>query len=358
LDGFLRATPRFTNYFSLHNACILLSSILLELRQRTRNMLIEEELAGVSPDKDTLLTIGVFDGVHLGHKYLLTRLKEQAKQQDLLSGVVTFRQHPQEVLSPRVKLFYLTSLEEKVSLLKCEGADAVIALTFTRELAKLGARRFVSLLQKYLRMKGLIVGPDFALGHGREGSVDALRQLGEEMDFSVTVLPPEVVSGEVVSSTAIRNALAEGDIDRVNELIGRHFSLKGKVAEGDKRGFSLGFPTANLEVDPKQALPGDGVYATLAYLDGGGFPSVTNIGLRPTFGGRGRTIETFIIDYHGDLYGHGLRIDFVERIREEKRFASAEELKRQLAEDVKQGKAILESRSGTKEKAPVVDSRE
>jgi len=306
-------------------------------------MQVEEELAELSPEKDMLLTIGVFDGVHLGHKYLISQLTEHARQQNLLSGVVTFRQHPQEVLSPRTNLPFLTNLAERVNLLKNEGVDAVIALSFTQELARLNAGQFVGLLKKYLRMRGLLIGPDFALGRSREGDADALRTLGQDMNFSVIVIPPVMVNGEVVSSTAIRNALANGDIKRVVSLIGRPFSLQGLVTTGAGRGLKLGFPTANLDTDPKQALPADGVYATWAYINDKAYQSVTNVGRRPTFGSNGRTIEVYILNYHGELYGRELKIDVVERLRGEKQFDSVEELKKQIAEDIKQGEAILDS---------------
>ncbi len=308
-------------------------------------MPIEEELAELSPEKDMLLTIGVFDGVHLGHKYLISQLIERARQQDLLSGVVTFRQHPREVLSPRTRLPYLTNLAEKVSLLKNEGVETVITLSFTRESAQLSAGQFVGLLKKYLRMRGLIIGPDFALGRNREGNTDNLRKLGQDMNFSVIVISPMTINGEVVSSTTIRDALAKGDMKKVNSLIGRPFSLQGQIVTGTGRGSELGFPTANLGIDPKQALPAEGVYTTWAHIDGEVYQSVTNIGQRPTFGSHERTVETYILNYHGNLYGSELRIDFVERLRSEKRFGTVEELKKQIAEDVKQGVAILDSRS-------------
>ncbi len=307
-------------------------------------MQAEEELAELSLEKDAFLTIGVFDGVHLGHKHLISQLVEQARQQNLLSGVVTFRQHPREVLSPRTKLLFLTNLAERVSLLKNEGIDAVIILSFTRELAQFSAGQFVGLLKKYLRMRGLIIGPDFALGRGKEGNANTLRKLGQDMNFSVMVIPPVMVNGEVVSSTAIRNALADGDMKRVANLIGRSFSLQGQVATGAGRGSELGFPTANLDVDPKQALPPDGVYATWSYIDGKAYQSMTNIGRRPTFDGNGRTLETYILNYHSNLYGRELRIDIIERLRGEKQFDTIEELKKQIAEDIKQGIAILDSR--------------
>ncbi len=304
-------------------------------------MLVEEELAKVSPKKDMLLTIGVFDGVHLGHKYLISQLMKQAKQQNLLSGVVTFRQHPLEILSPQTRLLYLTTVTEKVNLLKNEGVDAVVPLSFTRELAELSARQFASLLKKYLRMRGLVIGPDFALGRNREGSADTLHTLGQDMGFSTTVIAPAMVNGEMVSSTAIRDALADGDMKKVSRLMGRYFSLQEKVATGTGRGSGLGFPTANLDIDSKQALPTDGVYATWVHIGDKTYPSMTNIGLRPTFASNERTVETYILNYHDNLYGHEIKIDFVERLRGEKRFDTVEELKKQIAEDIKQGIAIL-----------------
>lgn len=305
---------------------------------------MEEELTRHSPGKDTLLTIGVFDGVHLGHKYLISQLVELAGTQDMLPGVVTFRRHPQEVLFPQTKMPFLTDLEERSRLLEKEGVALVVPLSFTREWAELGARRFVGLLMKHLRMRGLVIGADFALGRGREGDTAALRLLGREMSFSVDVVPAVKLNGEVVSSTVIRQALAEGDMAKVRRMVGRDFSLHGRVVTGAGRGAGMGIPTANLDIDPEHAIPLDGVYATRAYIDGRSYHSMTNIGRNPTFGNSERGVEVYIIDYSGDLYGREVRIDIVERLRGEERFSSAEELKKQIAEDVKKGKAILDAR--------------
>jgi len=307
-------------------------------------MSVEEELARLSPEKEMLLTIGVFDGVHLGHKYLIAQLKELARQQGLLSGVITFRQHPQEVLSPQTKLPFLTDLDQRTKLLKNEGVKAIIPLSFTPELAQLSPGQFLGILKKHLRMRGLVIGSDFALGRNREGNTDTLRRLGQEMGFSVTVVPPMVIDGEVVSSTAIRKALAEGDVKRVQNLVGRPFRLHGRVMAGARRGVELGFPTANLDISPQQALPAEGVYVSRAQIDDQAHPAMTNIGQRPTFGENQRVVEVYLLDYHGDLYGQELAIDIIERLRDEKKFDTPEQLKKQIAEDVKQGKAILDSR--------------
>ncbi len=303
----------------------------------------EQELSQISPEKETVLTIGVFDGVHLGHKALLDELKKQAKELNALSGVVTFRYHPDELLSPNKSLPYLTSLNQRVKLLKAEGIDLVVTLTFNSELAALEAQEFIALLKKYLKMRALVVGPDFALGKGRKGNIDYLRKLGQETGFTVTVVPPVVVNNEAVSSTVIRKALADGDMKRVHNLAGRYFSFSGKVVVGEKRGRKLGFPTANLDVHPRQALPPFGIYATLAHIGGKTYKSVTSIGIRPTFTEGIRTIEIYILDFDKDIYGKELKVDFIEKLRNEKKFNSVEELTKQIAEDVKQGKAILES---------------
>jgi riboflavin kinase/FMN adenylyltransferase len=237
----------------------------------------------------------------------------------------------------------LTSLAQRTGLLKNEGIEAVIPLSFTPELAGLSARRFIMLLKKYLRIRALVIGADFVLGRGREGNVDTLGALGEELGFSVVVIPPVKNGGEVISSTAIRKALTDGDMNKAGSLLGRPFSIQGQVITGTGRGRELGFPTANLEIDPKQALPAEGVYASWAYLDSQAYQSMTNIGRCPTFGGSDRTVEVYLLNYDGNLYGRELKIDIVERLRDEKRFDTVDELKKQVAEDVKQGIAILSS---------------
>ena len=307
-------------------------------------MQIEKELAKVKPQKETLLTIGVFDGIHLGHQRLLTHLRDEARKKNWLSGVVTFKSHPKAVLSPENKLLWLSDMETRISLIRDLGIDVIVVLPFTSELARLTAQRFVQLLKEYLKMCGLIIGPDFALGKDREGDADKLRILGQEMGFSVEVIPPVVIDGQVVSSSAIRQALAQGDMKKAEKLFGRLFSLSGVVVGGDRRGRTLGFPTANLELKPEQALPSDGVYATIAHVGRELMPSVTSVGVRPTFGGGKRLVETYVIDYAGELLGQRLTLDLVDRLRDEKRFDTVEKLKSQMGRDVEQARQILSER--------------
>ncbi len=298
-------------------------------------MTVESELAQIKPAREMCVTIGVFDGVHPGHQYLINKVKEQAAQANYLSGVVTFDRHPTALLDPAAELPYLTSLEERAEIMKELGIDHVIVLSFTPELVQLTAREFATLLRKYLRMRELIVGPDFVLGKGREGNTDVLRSLGEELGFTVIVLSPVTVEEQVVSSTAIRNMLKEGNVETVTRMLGRRFRMTGIVTYGDARGGKvLGFPTANLEVNSHHAIPAPGGYVTLAHVDGETYRAVTNIGTRPTFGPGPRTVETHLLDFDGYLYGRELSIEFVKRLREETKFESFDDLKRQIENDV------------------------
>jgi riboflavin kinase/FMN adenylyltransferase len=303
---------------------------------------LDSDLSSFTPERETLLTIGVFDGVHLGHRYLISKLTQRAAEGNFLSGVVTFNSNPKAVLSPRTKLARLTTLEERATLLKSLGVDLVVTLTFTTEVAALSAREFVLYLKKYLKLRGLVIGPNFALGRGREGNAAVLQSLGQELGFTVEVVQPLMVENTLVSSTAVREALARGDMKTTTRLLGRYFSLTGPVAGGFERGHSvLGFPTANIQLEPDQALPEDGVYATLAHVGDEVHQSVTNIGVKPTFGKGERTVEVHIIDFTGDLYGQKLTIELVERLRAEMKFAGPEELATQIKKDVEQAKTVL-----------------
>jgi riboflavin kinase/FMN adenylyltransferase len=297
---------------------------------------LEQGLAGFTLEHDSLVTIGVFDGVHLGHKYLISQLKELASQQGCSSVVVTFDKHPQEVLKPNNQPLFLTDAAEKAELLSKEGVDAVIVLDFTLELSRLSARDFVNILLSKLKMRGLVMGPDFALGKQGEGNIPTLRKLGEELDFSVTAIPAVYIGCDTISSTAIRQAMAAGDMEKVESMMGRPFSLHGSVIHGHGRGTILGFPTINLDVSKGKSLPSDGVYTTLAHTNNLNYLSVTNIGTDPTFGGIERTIESFIMDYQADLYGCEIKIDFKHRLRDEIKFKSAVELTHQIELDIRE----------------------
>jgi riboflavin kinase/FMN adenylyltransferase len=304
-------------------------------------LLAREELGRVAPGRESAVTIGVLDGVHRGHRYLIRELKARAAARSLASGVITFHPLPESVLRPETHVAYLTSLEERVELLRATGVDFVAPVTFTSELAELSARDFVAMLVEELQMRFMLTGPDFVLGRGREGTAAVREQLGEEMGFEHESLGPLLESNGVVSSTAVREALAAGEMEQVTRLLGRPFSLRGPVLRGADRGATIGFPTANIGLAPDRALPPFGVYVTAAYLPARRdssqerqFMSVTNIGRRPTFGEQERTVEVHILDFEGDIYGWELRIDLLSRLRDEMRFGSAQELAAQIGKDV------------------------
>ncbi len=302
---------------------------------------LERELAKHNHDRPTLLTIGVFDGVHRGHMYLLEQLTSRAKQEGCLSGVVTFKTHPEKVLRRRDYLPWICTLQERIRLLKAAGVDVVVPITFTRDIANLPAREFVLLLRKNLNMCDLLLGPDFALGKQRLGTPEYLRKIGEELGFQVEVVKQAKLGSEIISSSAIRQLLAEGQIDKVEKMLGRHFHLEGKVVVGDQRGRTLGFPTANIKVQPEQAMPKDGIYVTVTHAQGKQLRSITNIGVRPTFGGLKHLIETYIMDFEGNLYGKKLRIDLISRLRDEMKFNNVQELISQMKKDVEKAEKTL-----------------
>ena len=314
--------------------------------------LTRAELRRVAAQRPTTVTIGIFDGVHRGHVALLRRVIERAAANGSAAGVVTFHPHPQHVLRPDMPLSYLTSLEDRLSLLTEAGLDIVAPITFTSELSQTDAGDFVRVLVEELQLTELVTGPDFALGRQRGGDIDALRALGEELGFRLTVIDMVRDGGPAgdndadhdhkISSSDIRAGLAAGDIERVNDLLGRRFSLHGPVVRGRERGRTIGFPTANIAVGADRALPATGVYATLATIDGRVLPSATNIGVRPTFDDHPAvTVECHILDYDADLYGRDLRIDLVTRLRGEVKFDGVEALRVQLARDCRAARLAI-----------------
>ena len=300
-----------------------------------------QELARHTPGNRTLLTLGVFDGVHEGHLSLIETLKQEAHERSLLPGVVTFSPHPMEVLHPESSLPLLTSLEERIRLLNRAGVPLVVPLTFTSELSRYSPEEFVNLLLQYLLMSGLILGPDFSLGKDRTGTMAALEALGTRMGFTVASVAPYMLDGQVVSSTAIRGALCRGDVQEAARMLGRPFSMSGPVISTSRRGAGLGFPTANLGIESGRALPRDGVYATIARISDGQFASVTNIGHRPTFGHTEHVVETHILDFCGVLYGSMLTVEFIAKLRDEVAFPDSGALVAQIHHDIAAARNIL-----------------
>ena len=306
-------------------------------------MRIERELEQAQIDKDSVLTIGVFDGVHLGHQSLIAKVIGEAHAQNAAAGVLTFRNHPDSVLNPNFQPQYITSIEERIRLIEELGADFVVPVSFDKEVAGLRASKFAELLRGKLRMRGLVVGPDFAMGYKREGNVDTLTTIGAELGFSVSVVDLLSEGGVAVHSTSIRKALVDGSVADAAKKLGRNFAIIGTVVKGDRRGRTLGFPTANIEVRPHMAIPGNGIYATRAFVNGEGYLAATSIGTRPTFDGRGRTIEAYLLGFDSNLYNMELRLEFVQRLRDELKFDSVDALLEQMELDVEQTRTLLQA---------------
>ncbi len=292
------------------------------------------------------LTIGSLDGVHLGHQALVRSMVATARQAEIPAVVVTFFPHPFLVLRGRRPGFYLTSPEEKAALLGQLGVDFVVTLPFDRSFAGLSADEFLDRMQAQLGLRDLWVGEGFALGYRRQGDVAFLAKAGEIRGYRLHVLKPILLGGAVISSTRVRKALRAGDVVGAASLLGRPYTLPGTVVAGSGRGRSLNMPTANLAVWEERAHPGPGVYACMAEGLGRSFKAVTNIGVRPTFEGDGRplVVETHLLDFEGDLYGQELRLAFVDRLRDERRYAGPEALFEQIQKDIRRAREILNGR--------------
>ena len=300
----------------------------------------------IDRDPSSIVTVGTFDGVHLGHQALVRYLVERARARGGRSVVVSFDPHPREVLTGEA-VPLLSTPAERGALVQAFGVEAFVVLPFTRALAEMPPEAFVEdVLAAEIGLREIVIGYDHGFGHGRQGDGSLLERLGQRLGFTVDVIPPREVGEEVVSSTKIRQLLADdGAVEQAAELLGRSYSLAGEVVPGDGRGRTIGFPTANLALDDaRKVVPRRGVYAVRATLDDG-TPrgGMMNIGLRPTFGGTTRHLEAHLFDHDADLYGQGLRIEFVKRLRDERKFDSVEALVEQLSEDRKRCRRALES---------------
>ena len=290
-------------------------------------------------DQPTVLTVGSFDGVHLGHQQIIKQLNSLSKDSHSLEVLVTFHPHPKEVLVPRAnhRIELLTPLEEKLKLLEKLGLSVIVVLPFTREFAKTGYREFViDILLKKLKMKKIVIGHDHTFGRNREGHAEQLKELGKSAHFSVKVIQPFFLDDEIVSSSRIRQLLKTGEVETANKLLARKYSLLGRVEKGDNRGTALGFPTANIRpIDANKLIPKNGVYAVDIDLSGQQFSGMMNIGHRPTFNFDPLTLEVHIFKFSSLIYGERVEVQFKKFIREEIKFNNQDELKAQLEKDKK-----------------------
>ncbi|HBA89037.1 MAG TPA: riboflavin biosynthesis protein RibF [Geobacter sp.] len=286
-------------------------------------------------------TIGNFDGVHLGHREIFRRVRSLAEEKGGVSVVITFVPHPLKVLAPERGLKLITTCREKESLIGSAGIDYLLEIPFDREFAAISATQFVQkVLVDAIGLESLVIGYDYAFGRGREGNATLLKELGGRFGFAVEELQPISNGATVYSSTAVRNMVLQGNVEGVVDVLGRHYAATGTVVHGHRRGQQLGFPTANI-ITEKDLLPAAGVYAVKVCLGQRLLDGACNIGTNPTFGNDRVSLEVFLFDFDGDLYGREVTLFFIERLREERRFATLDLLKEAIAADVARCKEIL-----------------
>ncbi len=292
--------------------------------------------------KNPVLTIGNFDGVHRGHQVLFKKANEWAERLKGESVVITFHPHPLQVLSPREGLVFITPHERKLELIALCGIDVTIVVPFSAQFARISADDFVrTLLVDRIGTKGIVVGQDYRFGYGRVGDIEFLKRMGNDYGFEVETVSGVEIDGTVVSSTLIRNLIQEGDLGEANRLLGRPYEIAGVVIAGHQRGGKLlGFPTANISLS-SQAPPKPGVYAVKVKVGDRTCNGAANVGYNPTFGGTELSVEAFLFDFNENIYEQAIRIRFIERLRDERRFSGPDELASQIRKDVEKAKEIL-----------------
>jgi riboflavin kinase/FMN adenylyltransferase len=290
-----------------------------------------------------VVTVGTFDGVHLGHRKVISSLKRRALKRDAPTLLLTFDPHPKAVVDGSSEPFVLTTVEEKAELVRAAGVDFMLALRFDRSLAETKPREFIDrFLVKRLKIREMVVGYDHHFGFHRSGDISLLRDEGRRLGFDVKTVQPALLDGLPISSTRIRRMLSEGRMGAASDMLGRHYSLSGEVVEGAKRGARVGYRTANILVsEPRKLLPGDGVYAVKAKIVDKEYDAVMNIGVNPTFGNGGRSLEVHIMDFTTDIYGERITVQFYRRIRNEKKFSDENELASQIEKDIEKSRKML-----------------
>jgi len=314
--------------------------------------------SGIPRDgRGTVVTIGTFDGVHRGHWAVLEHIRDRARHTGRRAVLVTFHPHPLRIVRPEIAPRLLTVPVEKKEILAESGLDYAVFLSFTPALSRYSPRRFVEeILVGRLGVEELVIGYDHGFGRGRSGDVETLREIGAELGFGVEVVGPVVMGDGPVSSTRIREAVMAGAMQDAREGLGRPYSLRGFVVRGDGRGRTLGFPTANIQVDAAdKLLPPAGIYAVRVALRSGTFNGALHLGPRPTFRGSPPSIEVFLLDFEGDIYGEGIRVELLRRIRAVQSFDSGEALVRQMHQDVARVRRFIEGDSDVAFERPKPD---
>ncbi|MGE5614533.1 MAG: bifunctional riboflavin kinase/FAD synthetase [Bacillota bacterium] len=288
-------------------------------------------------EQATAVGLGSFDGLHVGHMTLINTLIAEARIHSLKSAVYTFTRHPDNILRKKPFAKLLTTTGKRIQLLGETALDYVYFDEFDEDYSKISPENFVGkILLEKLRARIVVAGFNYRFGYRGQGDVNLLREMGKKHNFKVIIIPPVKVDNEIVSSTAIREYVAKGDMERVFRLLGRHYSITGEVADGAHMGRRIGFPTANLHPEEYLVMPRNGVYITRTLYNGEFYGSLTNIGVKPTFGGESKTsVETHILDFDRDIYKSDIEVFFLARLRNEKKFGSAAELSVQIARDIR-----------------------
>ncbi|MHB8620343.1 MAG: riboflavin biosynthesis protein RibF [Chloroflexota bacterium] len=300
-------------------------------------MRVVRSLAELTPGRPTAVTIGAFDGVHLGHQFLFRELRESAARLDAATLAITFDPDPADVVSSRPTR-HLSTLDERIELIGRQGLDEMCVVHFDHQVAALTAEQFMDVMLRRVCLVQLLVGYDFAMGHDRQGTKGVLAGYAERHGFGLFTSEAFMVGGTPVSSSRIRRLLEDGAVEAAAELLGRAPSIRGPVVPGDRRGRTIGFPTANIGLRIRWAMPADGVYVARTGVRGQALPSVVNIGLRPTFDRDQRTLESHILDFDQDIYGETVSVEFLHRLRGEQKFSGVDAIREQITQDARQAR--------------------
>ena len=298
-------------------------------------MRIFDNLKSYSSEKESILTIGTFDGVHIGHNKILKRLIQDSKKNNLSSLVITFFPHPRMILNKSHEIKMIDTIDEKINLLEKTGLDNLIIHPFDNNFSKIRAKEFVEeILVKKLKIKEIIIGYDHKFGKDREASVEDLKKFGKDYMFTVKEIPAQEIDSIAISSTKIRNAILNGEIEKCNKFLGRNFILTGKVVYGDGLGKKIDFPTANIEIkETYKIIPKNGVYLVKTKINSNTYFGMMNIGIRPTVGGTNKSLEIHFFNFKDNIYGKNVSIEIIKKIRDEEKFSSIDQLKIQLKKD-------------------------
>jgi len=311
-------------------------------------MQVYNDLFSIKKDENTVLTIGTFDGIHLGHQEIIDKVKERADGYGGRSFLVTFNPHPRKVVSNSGKVKVLSTLKEKEEILRKLGMENLFVINFTREFSQNPAEKFVmDYLINGIGLREIVIGFDHHFGKGRSGSIETLIELGKKNNFNVERVDEITINGDKISSTAIRNALADGNVQHAGKLLGRYYSFSGEVVHGDKRGRTLGFPTANIKLDDEdKLLPGLGIYVVEFFIKGNKHYGLLSVGRRPTFYDDGNIVpEVYIYDFDEDIYDEYVTVNVIQRLRGEEKFSSVENLVAQMNKDKEAGLEVLRKSS-------------